>query len=101
MYIFMNICTGSFWDIETFFLTQPASFWAHTDETRTQPVSVVSINHSKTASQPASDFTPRRNSNFVVKDFLNREENHRENRSDFSYRKSEISYRKLRFQRGK
>ena len=32
-------------DIETAFLTQPASFLAHTDEARTQPASVVSINH--------------------------------------------------------
>ena len=37
--------TGWFRDIETTFWTQPACFYAHTDEASTQPASVVSINH--------------------------------------------------------
>ena len=71
-YVHIYICTGSFRDIETAFLTQPAKFSAHTDEARTQPASVVSINHSKTATQSASFYTPRRNCTCVVKDFMNR-----------------------------
>jgi len=34
--------------------------------------------------QPASFYTPRRNSNFVVRNLMNHEENHRENPEDFS-----------------
>jgi len=40
--------------------------------------------------QPASFYTPRRNFNFVVRDFMNYKEIHRGNHSDFSWRKSEI-----------
>ena len=40
-----KLCTIEFRDIETTFLTQPACFYAHTDEASTQPASVVSINH--------------------------------------------------------
>jgi len=66
------VTTGSFRHIQTTFLTQPASVSAHTHEARTQPASVVSINHQKNATQPASFYTPRRNSDFVVRDFMNR-----------------------------
>ena len=37
--------TGWFWDIKPTGMTQPASFYTHSDEASTQPASVVSINH--------------------------------------------------------
>jgi len=38
---------------------------------------------TKLPPQPAS-FTPHTNSDFVVRDIMNHEENHKENQSDFS-----------------
>jgi len=46
--------------------------------------------------QPESFDTPRRNSNFVLRDFMNHEENHRENHSDFPWRKSKIFIEKIK-----
>jgi len=77
-------------------LTQPASFSAHTDEASVQFASVVSINHQKTANQPASFYNPRRNFNFVARDSMNHQENHKENQQDFSLKESKIFMEKLK-----
>ena len=98
-----NYCmsTGSFRNIKLSFLTQPASFQAHTDEARTQSASVVSINHTETANQPASFYNLRRKSNFVARNFMNHQENHTENHQIFHNENVRFSQRKLSFSQRK
>jgi len=99
-------------DMETTEMTQPASFWAHIDDSvkpaPSLPALFLSTIIKKLPPQPASFYTTRwnsdfstqkdvkrscfwgivcmeswRNSNFVGRDFMNHQENHRGKHSDF------------------